>query len=149
MIKAKPVVPDRYWILRDQDRKIGNITVTDHGYAVKIGDHIDTYKNLRSLKRKISVDFETPPSQTSSKEKNEIYGYPVDCQIYNPMFDVKSQLPLFTKEPNSRSWFAAGYYRIQHHSRYQIVFCPKLILLQRYQYQGPFATNSINELTHS
>jgi hypothetical protein len=138
MIKAKPVIPDRYWILRDQDRKIGNITVTDQGYAVRIGDHVDTFKNLRSLKQKVSVDFEKLKISPQRGPGREVHGYPTSETAYNATFDVQQQLPLWTRERDSRSWYAAGYYQINQNGRWKTVFCPKLILLKRYQYQGPF-----------
>jgi len=148
MIKAKPVVPDRYWILRDQDRKIGNITVTDQGYAVKIGNHVDTFKSLRSLKQKVSVDFEKIAMPKAKKSHREVHGFPTSETAHNATFDVQHQLPLWTRESDSRSWYAAGYYRINQNGRWRNVFCPKLILLKRYQYQGPFRDEPAHSEIH-
>jgi len=47
---------------------------------------------------------------------------------------------LFTRNTKSKSWFAAGWYNIKQHRKWESVQHPKLIALQRYQYQGPFHT---------
>jgi len=35
---------------------------------------------------------------------------------------------------------AAGWYRVRSGRNWQVVECPKLIMLERYQYQGPYMT---------
>ena len=44
------------------------------------------------------------------------------------------------QEEKSKSWFAAGYYRVTVNGTTETMFCPKLILLQRYDYIGPVKT---------
>jgi hypothetical protein len=56
------------------------------------------------------------------------------------MWDVKHRLPLFTKENKSKSWYAAGWYAVKQHRSWKLIRNPKLIVLERYQYQGPFHT---------
>jgi hypothetical protein len=56
------------------------------------------------------------------------------------MWDVKHRLPLFTKENKSKSWYAAGWYAVKQHRAWRLLRNPKLIVLERYQYQGPFHT---------
>jgi len=48
------------------------------------------------------------------------------------------RVPLFTKQAKSKSWFAAGWYAVRQHRSWRVVRNPKLIVLQRYQYNGPF-----------
>jgi hypothetical protein len=139
MIEAKPVIPDQYWILREHDRKVGNIEVSDSGYQVSINGRSLVIKNLDSLTAAMPIDFkpvtraEPQPDTVSS-----VHGYATSAPAYNAIFDVKHQLPLWTREPRSRSWLAAGWYRVRQHRNWRIVHCPKLILLERYQYQGPY-----------
>jgi len=54
------------------------------------------------------------------------------------MWDIKRKLPLFTKQTKSKSWFAAGWYQLKQHRAWKVVHNPKLILLERYPYRGPF-----------
>jgi hypothetical protein len=138
MIQAKPVVPDQYWILRDRDRKIGNIQADSHGYSVCIDNNVTKFKTLDMLQERLSVTFESMPTVSLPTEVNSVQGYPTSSTPCNGVWDVKKHLPLWTQDERSKSWFAAGWYRVKQHRTWKIMFCPKLIVLDRYQYQGPF-----------
>jgi hypothetical protein len=140
MIKAKPVVPDQFWILRENNRKVGNIEANSGGYAVNINGKTLKVKSLNMITEGMPIDFQEPVTQTKLSNDNQVHGYPTTHTPYNAVFDVRHQLPLWTQEPCSRSWIAAGWYRVQQHRNWQIVLCPKLIRLERYPYQGPFYT---------
>jgi hypothetical protein len=142
MLKAKTIVPNQYWILRDSDRKIGNIEANSSGYAINYVDgKTMQFEDLKILQQRLDVDFESVPRVATKTTTNQVHGYPTNRRPYNPMFDVKHQLPLWTSEPRSRSWLAAGWYRVSRNGRdWKIVQCPKLIMLERYPYQGPFHT---------
>ena len=140
MIEAKPVVPDQYWILREHDRKVGNIEATAGGYAVSINGKTMRVQNLNMLAEKIDIDFQIPVLVSKDTTQNQVHGYPTTATPYNAVFNVQHQLPLWTEDPRSRSWLAAGWYRMQHHRNWQVALCPKLILLQRCTYRGPFHT---------
>jgi hypothetical protein len=58
------------------------------------------------------------------------------------MYDVKRQLPLFTKSEKSKSLYCAGYYIIKFDKGWVKSFCPKLITIERYISKGPFKTES-------
>lgn len=136
MILAKPVIPDQYWILREHDRKIGNIEVSDQGYLVNLRGQRTQVSTLDALAQRIV--FENISRVENSDPPNQVHGYPTNSQPYNAIFDVKHQLPLWTQEPRSRSWLAAGWYRVRQHRDWRVVMCPKLIVLERYPYEGPF-----------
>jgi hypothetical protein len=138
MIIAKPVIPDQYWILRDQDHKVGNIEIDSGEYVVSINGQRSRFKNLALLSNSIRIDFEDMPAINADGDDCQVHGYPTMGKAYNAMFDVKHQLPLWTQEPRSRSWLAAGWYRVRQHRDWHIMQCPKLIILERYAYQGPF-----------
>jgi hypothetical protein len=57
------------------------------------------------------------------------------------MFDVRKNLPLFTKSEKSKSVYCAGYYIIKFEKGWVKSFCPKLITIERYPYEGPFKTD--------
>ena len=140
VILAKPVKANQYWILRQGDEKVGNIEATGDGFTVKIRDNTQKFKTINMVKQRVGIDFETTRKKTSESPKNEVYGYPAGCRVYNPMFEVRQHLPLFTKNKKSKSWCAAGWYRIYLNRTWQVFQSPKLITLQRYKYQGPFMT---------
>lgn len=141
MLLAKPVIPDQYWILRDDVGKVGNIEATADGVQVKINNQVQVFKNIGTLKQKVKIAFEPmPKTNTVHRFDHEVNGYHTTSRPYNAIFDVKHQVPLWTREPRSKSWYAAGWYAVRHGRRWQIQECPKLISLERYEYLGPFHT---------
>jgi len=147
MILAKPVIPDRYWILRDQDQKIGNIEADDMGYSVVIHGNARRFTDIPMIAKTFGVDFENISVTTDSEPKQSVHGYPTEALAYNALWDVKRQIPLWTTEPRSKSWHAAGWYRVRQHRSWRVVFCPKLILLDRYEYQGPYVSREQAKIT--
>lgn len=141
MIEAKPVVPDQFWILRQDDRKIGNIEAESGGYAVNLNGHTLRVQTLSMLSERLDIDFQDPYTvHQPIQHDHMVHGYPTSAKPHNAIFNVQYQLPLWTEEPNSRSWLAAGWYRLQQHRTWRVVFCPKLILLTRYPFEGPYHT---------
>ncbi len=43
MIVAKPVIDNQYWILKQNNQKIGNIEASADGYVVKIQNQISKF----------------------------------------------------------------------------------------------------------
>lgn len=138
MIIAKPIVPNRFWILKENDQKIGNIEAGPEGYSVKINNRVSTYQTLNKIKRQVDIAFEPAPRTVKTETKNQVYGFETLSRPYNAMYDVQHQVPLWTRDARSKSWYAAGWYRVRQGRTWETVFCPKLITLQRYSYQGPF-----------
>ena len=135
MILAMPVIADRYWILKKDNRKVGQIEAQDDGYTVKISNTVKKYKTIKMLDR--DIEF-VPAVEIRLNPENQVYGYDTGQKVFNAMWDIQHRLPLFTQEENSKSWFAAGWYRVKQHRNWKVVQNPKLITLQRYTYQGPF-----------
>ena len=138
MIEAKPIIPDRYWILKQGNLKIGQIEADDKGVTVKIQNRVAGYKTIKMASREANIEFVKLP--IGSSPTNSVHGYEVTGRMYNPVWDVKHRLPLFTRDSKSKSWYAAGWYTVRQHRTWKAVQNPKLITLQRYPYQGPFHT---------
>lgn len=146
MIIAKPVIPNQYWILRDNDRKIGNIEADPSGgFQVKINNRVEKFKTITTIKKKVDINFEPLQKKKQEPISNSVNGYHTTHRPYNAIYDVKHQVPLWTREPRSRSWYAAGWYRVQQGRNWIVIECPKLIMLERYDYQGPFHTQQAAE----
>lgn len=139
MILAKPVVDNQYWILKKDNQKVGNIQAVDDGYQITIQNKTGTYKTIPMISRWENIEF-VPAEKTTKPANNEVHGYNTGCRVYNPIWDVKHKLPLFTKDDKSKSWFAAGWYLVKQHRNWKAVQNPKLISLERYAYKGPFYT---------
>ena len=140
MIVAKPVIPNQFWILKDGDHKVGNIEAAADGFSVKIGDNTQQYKNISTIKKRVSIEFESVKHSVAVPAENTVHGYSTKSHAYNAIYDVKHRVPLWTKEPSSKSWYAAGWYQVKQGRSWTVEFCPKLITLQRYPYRGPFYT---------
>lgn len=151
MIVAKAVIPNQYWILKQDDRKIGNIESAPDGFQVRINDRIEMFKTIGTIKRRINIDFEPAVRKVAQEATDSVYGYPTTHPPHNAVYDVRHQVPLWTREPRSKSWYAAGWFRIRQGRSWIVTECPKLITLERYQYQGPFRTREeaqAHELAH-
>jgi len=139
MIQALPVVANRFWILKKDDRKIGQVEAEDDGVVVRIQDQVVRYKTIKMAGRAANIEFEKA-NRPVKQSVNHVHGYQVSGRVYNPLWDVKHRLPLFTRDSKSKSWYAAGWYTVKQHKNWKAVQNPKLISLQRYPYQGPFHT---------
>lgn len=139
MIIAKPVLKNEFWILQKDQEKIGNIESLGDGYAVTIGNHSVKVENITAIKKTQNVIFEKITVAKHAATKS-VYGYDTGCVAYNPVWDLKRRLPLFTKRRKSKSWFAAGWYAIKQKNIWQVTHNPKLISIKRYQYHGPYQT---------
>ena len=138
---AKPVIDKQFWILQDGHEKVGNIEACAGGYQVKIHNQVAQFKTIRMVAQRVNVEFESLIKKNQTKgSSNAVHGYPVTGRAFNPMWDVKMKLPVYTKTNKSKSWFAAGWYCVKRGRNWTVMQDPKLIVLQRYSYQGPFYT---------
>jgi hypothetical protein len=138
---ALPVVDKQYWILKENDRKVGNVEACAGGYQVKINNQIVQYKTIRMVEQRVNIHFEPGPKKPKPvAPANSVYGYPVAGRMYNPIWDIPQKLPIYTKTAKSKSWFAAGWYQVKKGRDWKVVQGPKLIMLQRYPYHGPYQT---------
>ena len=138
---ALPVIDKQYWILKDDDRKVGNVEACAGGYQVKINNQIEQYKTIKMVEQRVHVHFESTPKTIKEKSStNLVHGYPAAGRIYNPVWNVPHKLPIYTKTNKSKSWFAAGWYKVKKGRNWRVLQGPKLIMLQRYTYTGPYYT---------
>jgi hypothetical protein len=146
---AKPVIDKQFWILQDGNQKVGNIEACAGGYQVKINNQVAQFKTIRMAAQRVNIEFETVNTQRHKRSPaNLVHGYPTENRAYNPMWDVKMKLPIYTKTPKSKSWFAAGWYRVKKGRSWTVTQDLKLIVLQRYPYQGPFVSKEQADRPH-
>ena len=142
MLVAKPVIDNEFWILQENNRKVGNVEACAGGYQVKINNQVAQFKTIRMAAQKVNIKFESRPQSTTVVNDNQVHGYPTQGRVYNAMWSVTQQLPVYTRTAKSKSWFAAGWYRVRRGRVWQTMLAPKLIVLQRYEYAGPFHSES-------
>lgn len=142
-IHAKPVVDGKFWIVEENEQKVGVLKITEQKkYVFSSKDTVQVFDNKKKLVERFGSNFFLTKSKKSDQVKptQEIQGFPTSTIPYNPMFDVKRHLPLFTKSSTSKSVYCAGYYIIKFEKGWVKSFCPKLITIERYEHQGPFKT---------
>lgn len=144
---AKPIVNDQFWIVTDGEKKVGNIEANNAGYGVQVNGNFLQFNNTEEIKTKAHIQFETIKPKT--KAAIPYPEYPTPARTYNSMFDVKRGLHLFTKTAKSKCYHAAGWFVIEQNGVKEVIFSPKYIFIQRYEYKGPYkseidAYNQIN-----
>ncbi len=141
-LHAKPIVDGKFWIVEDHGNKIGILKVTEQKkYVFSSKDTTTTFDNKKKLFETFGKDFFVTKSNENKFDAiKEVHGYPTTNDPHNPMFDVKRNLPLFTKSGKSKSVYCAGYYIIKFNKGWVKSFCPKLITVERNPYEGPFKT---------
>jgi hypothetical protein len=143
-IHAKPIVDGKFWIVEQDEHKVGVLKLNEQKkYVFSSKDTVTVFDNKKKLFETFGSNFfvvKKKEEQIVTEFDKDIQGYPASTTPYNPMFDVKRHLPLFTKSNKSKSVYCAGYYIIKFDKGWVKSFCPKLITIERYQYEGPFKT---------
>ena len=141
-LKAKSVVKDKFWIVTNDEERIGTISWNDDRYMFSSRVETIFFDSKRQMKKKFGSDIVwtdiTPVAKSVPEEKYIVHGFPTSVSPYNTMYDVKRKLPLFTKSQKSKSSYFAGYYIIHFDKGWVKSFCPKLITVERYESKGPF-----------
>lgn len=133
---AKPVVKNKFWIVEEDGEKIATIQRHNDGISYVENAQRYQFENIDLLKNHYNLRFDRPPAKVTKTQKTEVYGYPCDSTPYNPVWDIKHRVPLYTKDNKSKCFYAAGYYVMDK----GIVFCPKYIFINRISFVGPYQT---------
>ena len=139
MIEAK-AVSNNFWILKDNDKKVGEISVINNSYKINIKGNSAKFQTLNALFKNTGI---VAPINTPVQKESDafIYGFPITGNAYNAVWNIKLKMPLYTKTKDSKSWFVAGYFKVKIKDKWKTILCPKLIILQRNEYLGPYKTN--------
>lgn len=138
---AKVLIPNKSWLLRDSTTKIGTLNKEKKGYSFLKQGHKTELKDISAVKEKFGTELFVDSLSGVRSVKNDInsiYDYPCSSKPFNPLYNLKKKLPIYAKSAKSKSLYCAGYYVIKFRKGWVRSFCPKLITLERYPYQGPF-----------
>jgi hypothetical protein len=143
-LHAKPIIDNKFWIVEENGSKVGVLKITEQKkYIFSSKNAITTFDTKKKIVEQFGPEFFIKKSiekKVKTEEDLDVHGYPTSTLPYNPLFDVKRHLPLFTKSNKSKSVYCAGYYIIKFDKGWVRSFCPKLITIERYPYEGPFKT---------
>jgi len=140
-IHATPIIEDKFWIVEQNGVKCATLRKNeDDRFVMSSESGVKIFKNKKSITEQFGQEFFIAKiiKPADHSEPLEVHGYPCKTAPYNSMYDIKRKLPLFTKSPDSKSLYCAGYYLVKFDKGWVKGFCPKLITIQRYPYQGPF-----------
>jgi len=136
---AKPIIKNQYWVVTDGGKKVGNVVAEGNGFDVKIGNNIEHYDTTRAIQKTKNIEFTKIEKSKTTEPPFAVF--PTNRNnIYNSVLDVRKRLHLYTTSPKSKCYFAAGWFAVKQGAEFAVVFCPKYIFVQRYDYIGPFKT---------
>jgi hypothetical protein len=145
MLTAKNIVNDKFWIVEQDGSPVATIQSSPDGVVLVQNQRREKFPSISVLKQKHNIIFNytKPASKISAPgEQRTIYGFPTATPAYNILFDVQLQLPVYTQDPSSKCYFCAGYYLVKEKSGWELEFNPKLIMLNRYEFLGPFISEA-------
>jgi len=140
-LHAKPIIENKFWIVEKDGTKFATLRKNEDDRFVMSNElGVKIYDTKESLTRQFGKNFFVAKiiKEANNALPNEVHGYATSAEPHNSMYDIKRKLPLFTKSGDSKSLYCAGFYVIRFDKGWVKSFCPKLITLQRYEYQGPF-----------
>lgn len=139
--KTKVLVPNKFWIVERGGKKVATLSKEKKGYTLLSQGQKYEAHDLTEIKERFGITIDAVNeeiSKISSDQSNEIYGFPVNGKAHGPLWNVQKKLPIYAKSAKSKSLYCAGYYVIRFRKGWVKSFCPKLITLERYPFQGPF-----------
>lgn len=139
-MNAKEIIKNKFWIVEDEGVKFGTISLNEDQYILSTPTGTKFYHTERQLTKALDKKLSWTDLEITETAAKEVHGYATNSIPFNPMYDVKRKLPLFTKSDKSKSLYCAGYYIIQFEKGWVKSFCPKLITVERYTTKGPFKT---------
>jgi hypothetical protein len=139
---ARTIVKNKCWVVESDGTKVATILANDGNKGVTLvhDGQREQFSSLKLLSDRYNIIIDKNKVTKVAKETHEVYGYPCENKPQNALWDVQHKLPVFTKGSKSKSFFCAGYYIVQFNNGWVKSYCPKLITLNRYPYQGPFKT---------
>jgi hypothetical protein len=146
---AKTVIKNKFWIVEHAGHKIATIQAVDEdgGFVYVHDNEREHFPTIKLISKKYNIEFVKAENPQKIID-NTVYGFPITGSAANQVLDVQKYLPIYTKGNKSKSFFCAGYYLVKFKNTWVKQFCPKLITLNRYEYQGPFrsADNAMSAL---
>lgn len=137
---AKPIISNQRWIVLDRGNKVGAVEATKNGYRVQLGSIEKCYDSTTNIENFVKIKFERP--QDSQTVALNYAKWPTTGKTYNDVMDIKRKLHLYTKEADSKCYYASGWFKIKMNDTWQTMFCPKYIYVTRYDYRGPYMTEN-------
>lgn len=135
------------WVVELKGQKIGTIQSNVNGSVNLMTQTIrQSFPSIKNLNKEYDIKFvKQTKAKTEKISSNEVFGLPTDKRPYNVCWNTKHKTAVYTDSKRSKSYHCAGHYMIKLGKNWVYEFCPKLIIIDRYEYAGPF--KSRDEIT--
>ena len=138
---AKPLIPNKSWLLETDGLKIVTLNKERSSYSILKNWQKISIGTVKDVKEKLGITFnEKQKSEKVSNPENSVYDFPCGSKPFGSVYNIRKKLPIYAKSTKSKSQYCAGYYVIKFRKGWVKSFCPKLITLERYPFHGPFKT---------
>lgn len=144
-LHAKPIIENKFWVVEKDGNRYATLRKDEEDrFVMSNSTGIKIFETKKSLTDQFGKDFFVAKivKESNDAQESEVHGYATSVVPHNPLYDIKRKLPLFTKSEDSKSLYCAGHYIIKFEKGWVKSFCPKLITLQRYDYKGPYKTET-------
>jgi hypothetical protein len=137
-LSTKSIIPNKSWIVKLSNQKIGTLYKTANGYTLlNNGNTINLDTNFDFSSLSGMVEFPTKEAKTESSDNAETT---LKDAVYNKLYNVRYKLYTFTKTPESKCKFCVGYFLTWDNNQLMVEHCPKYIKIKKYPFYGPFNT---------
>lgn len=140
MLYAKEIIQDKFWIIKDDNVNVATLEKKDTDSYLVIKDNQKNTVTQSQLNEMFNTDIFSSQAKVSDviKELSQFEGYPTKVKPCNT--EWKDKIPTFTKTPNGKEIFCAGYYGVQFEGGTFFSFNPKLETLTEkcIKWIGPF-----------
>tara|TARA_B100000989_G_C19443854_1_gene428583 strand:+ start:263 stop:751 length:489 start_codon:yes stop_codon:yes gene_type:complete len=140
---AKPVIKDKFWIVKDESVNIATIEKREDSFIVIEANVKTKVETIEAVNEKFGEDiFSNTPSSLAKPihQKFDIDGYPVKVEPFNvEWFDT---IPTFTKSQKSSDRYCAGFYGVRFEGGTFLSNNPKLSTITEkcVDFIGPYKT---------
>jgi hypothetical protein len=140
---AKSIVKDKFWIVENNGVKYATIQSAPDGVVFVQDQNREKFPSIKTLKTKYNILFDRAKLTKNEKQNNkQVYGLPIKGKAFNIVYDVVRKLPIYTQSAKSKSCYCAGYYLVNIKGEWEEMFCPKLLVLQRHEFMGPYISST-------
>jgi hypothetical protein len=141
VIYAKPIIPEKFWIVKDENVNIATVEKKEQGTFQVIKSNVKTeVTSVSSVNELFGQDIfaNSPKRSDLVKEVHDIDGYTTKVKPYNVQWFDK--IPTFTKTQSSEDRYCAGYYGVRFEGGIFFSYNPKLVTLTEkcIEFLGPY-----------
>jgi hypothetical protein len=137
---AKSIIKNKCWIVEEDGTKVATIIASPTGVTYVHNEVRENFASFKMLSDRYNIVLDSSKLQKPINLSYEVYGYQCSSRPYNTLWNVQKKLPIYTTDEKSKCYYCAGYYIVNLDNLWTKAYCPKLITLNRYPFNGPFKT---------